>query len=355
MALVAYWISVALKIIVIILILYLLKKEYHFRTLKSKEENVRNLYQKLLDLWSIITMIFCIGMPFFSLLGSIIDTLCPFSFKIGYTFVANLPTLTVFYQTARLQYCFLQKQIHSQKYGYPQWLFIALYVYGISFSIYSNIILWFAYSGHWKNSMCFWFMNDQTNTNSFLGSIAFISFYIWDWFTLILYVLKIYQIKRKKQDLKDDNKQKPILRRVYMTLRKILFLTLLIEIMVISTLIFPSNHHNNDNINIYNELYPSIHSLGFALIMYLMIEHNRDKYITFTYYLYKSKVCCCCYCLIKDSAQLMEDNHRKEGIHQKDKHGNEGHKDDSIDTKDKSVKELHVNYVSRSELTETRD
>ena len=91
-----------------------------------------NIYQKLLKLWSFLAMISIQIMPLCNILATINLPyfLCHRFKAIAYISWVLSRIFVTFYQMARLQYCFLNKQIHSKQYGYPKYLFYILYLLG---------------------------------------------------------------------------------------------------------------------------------------------------------------------------------------------------------------------------------
>ena len=120
-------------------------------------------------------------------------------------------------------------------------------------------------------------------------------------------------------------------------LRKIIFLTLLGEILVFATILsmlFPDTG--------LQFIFP-IHSIGFAIIIYLMIERNKKEYDIFIHYLYKSKICFCFNCLIKHNEIAIDDENIQTNKAM----------EQTIDTKDNSIKLEHTSYDNPSEITKT--
>ena len=89
-----------------------------------------SIYQKLLNIWSLMIIIYSILTCIFAAISLIpIYIFCYLGTIFTSTLWAHCKDLLTFYQIARLQYCFLNKQIHSKQYGYPQYLFYIYYIY----------------------------------------------------------------------------------------------------------------------------------------------------------------------------------------------------------------------------------
>ena len=65
---------------------------------------------------------------------------CLFSGYMGFLFAVVQPFCMGYYQLSRLYYCSSNAQIHSNK-GYPKWLFIIMYSFGIIIVINSTFSL----------------------------------------------------------------------------------------------------------------------------------------------------------------------------------------------------------------------
>ena len=94
----------------------------------------------------------------------------------------------------------------------------------------------------------------------------------WDWITFLLYFCKIYSFRGYKDT------ETIVFKRIISTLYKIFILTLLYEVMFI--LLF----------------FPCFPSMAMSYSIYLMMDHNKEKYLKFlrwTSYLKLHWICCC--------------------------------------------------------------
>ena len=136
------WICRVIFLLSFFIYTYIFKCEYK----KRKQQPIplyNNIYEKLLDIWSILTIISTILTAIFYFIGRFPWTVCLYANILGSIFFSYGRIFLSFYQLSRLQYCFLEKQIHSKKYGYPNWLFYLLYIIGICITLFVSIILWF--------------------------------------------------------------------------------------------------------------------------------------------------------------------------------------------------------------------
>ena len=102
----------------------------------------------------------------------------------------------IFCQISRLQYCFENKQIHSKQYGYPQYLFYILYIIGGVLAIVAFVITQFLLQNLYiKDNICY----AESNFDYFVfNAIGILIFCLWDWTVIILYAIKVHQIKKEK-------------------------------------------------------------------------------------------------------------------------------------------------------------
>eukprot|EP01084_Bolivina_argentea_P022090 41041_1 len=136
------WLERAVGTVSLISCIYVLRREYRHRKTQISTTNI-NKYQKMLNIWSLLCMIVSVLSIIVWLLGTI-PSICVYGYKLGNILLATTKSILNFYQIARLQYCFLDKQVHSKKYGYPNCLFIILYSVGTFYIIGSWITLWIA-------------------------------------------------------------------------------------------------------------------------------------------------------------------------------------------------------------------
>ena len=178
---------------------------------------------------------------------------------------------------------------------YPNWLFYFLYAIGIIYIFPTSIIMLFIYDYEMIKLSCF-----ATKVYPWYDIITFILFpvyYLYDWFVLLLYIIKVIQIKNKKE--LNNYTNAIIIKRVNIQLMKILFLTIFYETWNILFVLINTYFEDNGIIDIL-VLFIPLDSVITAVIIYFMIEHNHDKYIKLLEIVYKLKICICLYCLIND-------------------------------------------------------
>eukprot|EP01084_Bolivina_argentea_P234412 394659_1 len=349
------WANRVVTVICLALCLYLLYRELNNRK-QHKEQTVHtnvNPYQKLLNIWSMLVIILAVITSVFSLMYYTPIIACIYGAWIGSISLLNTRVILTFYQISRLQYCFLNKQIHSQ-YGYSKYVFYILYTFGICISLYASICVPFIIDYKVNKYQCY---GNSTNFYFTWLYTAFPLYYIWDWLVLGLYVNKIIQIRAKKK--RNDNKNNNIIiKRVNITLNKILLLTIFYEIATaIGTGVY-SIWEDNNILSIILRSTFRFDPLITSVLIYLMIESNNEEYLKILLLLYKSKICFCCAKYMKDSVNSMND---KENI-ELQVQNTDCIKDSMIDTINEthsigatkeSVPMRHTMYIDQSEATLT--
>ena len=293
------WIARILLPTCILIIMYIFKQE-----LAKRKQDIRidsDPYPKWLNFWSSLTFISCI---IFLLIWTLhrVPIICLYSYGFMISTWGTPGACITMYQITRLQYCFSAKQIHSDKYGYPKWLFCVLYAQFFLLGIYYYTISWFVYNS-WP-SQYYNGCEGGTNQYGYLAYFAFLWFWIWDLLTLILYVIKIKQIKRS-QAIRNQNDD-TVYKKVKFILYKIVLLTIIYEIKTLFgaglTVIFGGMQI----ISILSPIIVAMDALMAVFVMYLMIEHNNDEYIRFLT-LFRG-CCCCCFRWIFNDLGLDENN-----------------------------------------------
>eukprot|EP01084_Bolivina_argentea_P048164 88752_1 len=268
---------------------YLTFREHRNRNALHNKKNT-NIYQKMLNIWSMITMILTVGNCIGWLIGAIPSMICGFSYTFGTTCFFNTRFPLLFYQISRLQYCFVH--LKNTKYGYPKWIFYILYSWCTCIAVYSTIFSWFSVSFKRSKYLC---LLQFTQYFNIIVKTALPAFYLADWTVLSLYIIKSIQLKRLI-DLKNND--------INIVLHKILFLTIWLELMIgiigIMSLL--------PQFETYSWTFIYLDPCLQCLAVYLMIEHNNDSYVKIVSILYQLKICCCCHCLMKDTVEKQQNN-----------------------------------------------
>ena len=226
-------------------------------------------------------------------------------YKLG-PWAYGLPKILLgYYQIYRLQYCFSEKQVHS-KYGYPTLLFITLYIIGCINNLHSLIFPFFVLKPfELPNNLGCENDVDGNEIYSLNSFIATTLYSIWDLFTLFLYIYKIHQATKTIQlHQKGQEVQDQILTRIKKIMAKIVFLTVIYE-MVTTVMV---------NLFLWGFSSSPIVAVGWAIdflttqyIMYLMLDHNSNSYLTLLKLMHVTGIlrfCCCCFRnLLMDSTQ----------------------------------------------------
>ena len=293
------WVTVSMTgVIVLIANAVILKKE-----LTKRNSGLATLTTKYMKMWSILTLScgpiigFITAMQYF-------DGFCYFFGRISLILKFIQPIFLGFYQLSRLYYCFAKDQVHSTK-GYPNWLFITMYIFGI-FIIINVIIYIFFEIEHpihcGLNHGGYKFKTSQSvSLSSFVRLIWFlvyvILFIFWDLFTFALYLYKVRSFRKYKAE------NKIIYNRILSILYRIMILTLFYQIMsvfisILIVIVLETVYYENyEEIGlILNEMLSLLPSILFCYTMYLMMDHNTMEYTSFIKCIYFTKFHWICFC-----------------------------------------------------------
>ena len=293
--LIAFWIS-----------LYIIYRDYRNRKLYALDSK-QIVLPKYLKIYSNLT-IWHIPISILLFLSYKIPYICIWTYTTTTAYLTPKTLLTLF-QIARLQLCFSQSQIHSS-FGYPKCVFICLYFVGFLLILYipACVYLWLEYVPRYHlkpaNLGCDFDHNEIWAANA---GWSFFIYTLWDLMVLFLYIYKIRQAKRRITDVaKCPTAQGNILSRINGILNKILFLTIIYEII--------SNSLIHVNLWIATPIIHTIMHAGWAvdyiatlLTMYLFLEHNESDYLLLLRLMKKFKCldsCCCCFKLLPGDDNL---------------------------------------------------
>lgn len=349
---VTLWIRRVSFVIAFCLSSYVLKKEL-FNRRREKSSAVSsnsNIYQKLLNLWSLLTMILMLFIPFLFLIGTLPSNICEYVWRLGnISWLSSRITLT-FYQISRLQYCFLDKQIHSKKYGYPQCLFYLLYLIGIICGLYTCLFWWFIPNDTYdiNKQVCIREYSDFYSIYLVTSSLVYFG---WDWLVLSLYIIKIIQIKNKKTSSNDKNNT-IVTKRIAIILHKIVLLTIIYEITGMLEIIFITIIDESTIIGSILKIPIYLDPVIISAVMYLMIERNHQQYLKVLNIMYKSKICCCFNCLMIESINTIDEQNTAANI-QEENNKNEKNICHTKESKENSIQLQQKKYIDLSEQTIT--
>ena len=226
------WTARIVYVAAIIITTTMLAREIQARNKDRKNES-HILRNKMLDLWSFLTLLSSVIVPFLHLSRQI-PVLCEYTFSLSYSTMGIQKVLFTYYQIARLKYCFSSDSIHSTKYGYPSCLFTYLYSMGIILSI-GYVISFFLIlepKENDANNGCFIGVSPVWSVDTLIFVINYACYFLWDWLVLFLYIYKIYQLKKhQKRNSKTFSPQ--VNNRILFILSKIVFLTVIYEILAV--------------------------------------------------------------------------------------------------------------------------
>ena len=192
------WISKSvIGLFTMIINFVIFKKEWKKR--KSKKINFTNKY---LQIFSFITIIFGVLYGFCTFLLPF-NIFCHFASPMNITCIICECLFMGYYQLSRLYYCFSSHKIYSNK-GYPNWLFIIMYIFGILLSFTGILSTWLSENilrSCGINKKYQYFENKYTIFNKLFQDIWYVGpliYILWDFTTLLLYIFKIRSFKKYK-------------------------------------------------------------------------------------------------------------------------------------------------------------
>eukprot|EP01084_Bolivina_argentea_P211336 359500_1 len=260
----------------------------------------------------------CIGAGIlfgFAIFVAFFDGIC----HIMYHLVVAMMAIQAFgmgcYQLSRLHYCFSQTKVYS-KTGYPNWLFILMYIIGVLWCIYAVISPWFWIDmfldcGIDKQFQFYTQGKSNTIITGHSDTVRHTTFYlVWDFGTLLLYIIKIISFQKYKFIDIDTYKH------IMSILNRILILTILYEITGAVALLISIIHYQILIIRIAYWLSWGLVSIMLSCSMFLMQPHNIYQYRKLLKMLYASKLyylCCCCVSIIR--YEIEADNTEKENTY----------------------------------------
>ena len=368
-----------------------------YRECKNRKNTDVKFTTKPLKYWSILCIIIgCVSLFSGATLG--INGLCYFSLQLWLISYLVQQFCMGLYQLSRLYYCFANNQIYSNK-GYPKWIFIFMVIIGaliVLISTYSVITIGIMcqcglhvydelkYERDARNILAFEYVSahfDCRNSDDLeykriyeisimlqdmVRYLRFPSLTLaaWDILTLSLYYYKVRQFMklRVRSDSGSEDGNKLIYNRILSIMNKIIILTLFYEIWysigIIFTWIFVKDatgetengviDEDDDTLSLFWYLIyvfilwtvPFI----FSLSMYLMMDHNHDKYIKFLECVrcsYLSYICCaCCYCccgwMVDEQLSTMTEIELGNQIETQTKNATDNRTDSMYDTRNTS-------------------
>ena len=273
---------------------WILRKELQKRSHDDVPRDI-NIYQKWLNFWSALTMISCIVGLIVAILHRV-EYICLYSslFAIQ-TWLQQSICLTI-YQIIRLQYIFSSSQIHSDTYSIPNYLFIFLYS-----NLFILVIILYVFP----------FLTTIVKPNGELGCILDYQFtmnihriiaiggiswyYILDLTVLLLYIFKNYQIQNHT-----SFKEIKIYQRIKFIMHRIIVLTLFYELKSFIAIFINFVTTPIKSSSLIHPVIVGIDTLLTVVIIYLMIEHNKEEYMKFLKILRMNRLCYCCGPIVKE-------------------------------------------------------
>eukprot|EP01084_Bolivina_argentea_P190148 326849_1 len=252
-----------------LLALYLIRLEtYKIKTSNSPQPKVLIVF----EFGVLISAALCTS----SSIANFVHVTCKYTLPLHAIFISAQRLFLTFYQIGRLQYCF-SNQSQTTNYGFSKYTFIVLYLIG-SVILCTNMIISpviFPINLMENYGCTYGDLNSQIYFYALF--IIAISYYLWDWYVLAMYVFKLIQIKWKIRH-NDSNKKATALRNVQSILNKILILTILYEISSFLILVVPILIVKSNYFNVHHVILESFDSILAAVIIYFMVDNNQKQY-----------------------------------------------------------------------------
>ena len=211
-----------------------------------------------------------------------IPIICDYGYPLNIFSVYLVNISLTIYQSIRLQYCFCNNIYNS--FGYPKYIFFILYSYGIQ-NCFITAVLEGIYLKVIKidNIGCFITYDYNNNISSYILSFIVISYLIWDLTVLILYIIKLIQIKKivKSNNNNNNNNNNNPYNKIIAILTKIVVLTIIHELWNAFLFIYFWLLYFFEWIIVTDYLFANIAYCIGLIIIYFMIDHNNDEYIKF--------------------------------------------------------------------------
>ena len=286
------WISRVSLIVALIIIAFIsIKNRINYNKYQTKltTDNPQSVYKapKWLKLWSTLLFISCI-FGLFSLISSTIPIICQYTYYIFSASVATPHILLAYFQIGRLHLCF-SRNTGNKSISYPPYLFKILYLIGIPLFLYTIIYQFFTMESYELHHGLGCSFEDKFYFSLFNYAIYF-AYLLWDWTIVGLYIYKLVKIKKTIRG--GDDITMDVMKKIDLTLSRILFLTLIAEIAVFPILVL-------DMLGIMGRGFGwSLDFVVLSGVMYFMLEHNTESYLRLLLVikiLGIHKCCCCCF------------------------------------------------------------
>eukprot|EP01084_Bolivina_argentea_P032573 60275_1 len=321
---------------------------YELQKRISKQATFTTNTLKILSLLTIISAViidFCRFVQYF-------NGFCYFAWQITTAFSIQLSFMGL-YQISRLYYSFAQSQVHTNK-GYPNWLINIMYIIGILLIFNTQCLGWICvqaplFCGINKKYQYIAKYDAQqfllVSTHWF--SISKISACLWDFTTLLLYIIKVTSFRKYK------SKQVIVYNRIMSILNRILTLTVFYEIpyffYILAGVLYLINVENIAGLwRILFAIAAALSSITMNYSMLLMQQHNTVQYKNFlklSYEIGVYNICCFFRSFVRNEVYSQE---RESNVNENQKHNNDSndinykHEDTIFDTDEiASVKMEH--------------
>ena len=317
-----------ISILVIIITGYILSSEIKQRQNNEQTTSFTTGWLK----WFSLACITSSFLQYLSALMGFIPGLCTFNELFLNIFLVSVYISMGYYQLSRLYYCFSNESIHSKR-GYPKWIFVFMFVFGAIFGL-GYLVFWFSFDeANIFRSKCE-YHNGQFHSYfiqpfpTYQGADYYATFCvlvvaIWDFLTLLLYIVKIKQFTKHNNNRSssissprskeiDDDIQKKIKLILYKIATLTIFYQFIIVLCIILLFLFAGIvAYESMFYQFLSTFLIAIASLSYTISIYLMMDHNKEKYFKFLNVILCIKlhwICCCFKNMVVEQKDNMDEN-----------------------------------------------
>eukprot|EP01084_Bolivina_argentea_P173065 299746_1 len=281
---------IILVIISVVCLLILLKE---IRNRQTRTESTKHKNNKWMHIFSMLTMIGAVYLSMAYALSSM-PVVCIYISR--YFLIPGIVNISLtFYQIRKLQICFSSnywKYIYGIFYLFGILLIIVMYYHQLT----ATKILYDS-----DSTICSALYENESRVRIYRAIITF-SYYFWDFSVIIMYVHKIRQLKRKR--IQNNWKHTISYKKVDIYLRKIIILTITLELYIIVSVSLGTIIFGNNAYAIWPMVNASLRNAITSYVMYIMIDDNYKSYILTIKLFLKFKICCCCQSFVNKSIQI---------------------------------------------------
>ena len=294
-------------------IMFLLTSRIHIRERRNRRKRHIPFPSKWLELFSNISIACAPSVAVICMLVYF-NGICLITRNISWLIYHIQAAAFICYEIARLQYCFSQQQIHSNR-GYPKWVFIVLYI-ATAVILTASIVFWQLMIPTTRcgieNGIAYdelvYFMPLGPRT-LIMWSLYILSFTL-DIIAALLYWIKTHSFKRRFDSNPEIHRRvQSVLNRVFILTVCHLFINIFVSILAVA---IPVVFGVALSFDFGATITMLIISFNLSYFIYLMQDHNTADYMVFLNRLVRWKLywcgCCCCRRWFQEHYRMMNNS-----------------------------------------------